>query len=100
MTANQQLQRILDHFQVGKILGASNHAGSYQVETSQGQFVVIEHPAEMDLDDIRAGEKRWADKLQGMEQLLLPDYTGTHTPETSYVHQNDRYYSVYGKKAR
>ena len=94
------IQSILDHISLGRVAAVrSVRRGVYIVTTNQATFVVIRHPEDPFPWSRRLREMRVRravqDSIGPMQRITLPDCTGQHREESSYIHYHGRYYSVY-----
>jgi len=88
-------QRILDHFQLGKIRRFSDNAQFLEVETNGGVYYILAaNPltAKETEEDRKAGLEKRKGKL---ERLKLEIDNEASAGEELYVHQQGQYYSVY-----
>lgn len=96
MIAFDDIQKILDHFRVGRLISFEDFEPIYLAKTKQGTFYILQSTP----FEARKTEKERLKILEGTakiktERLLRPDYTGKLNDDSSYAHYKDKYYSAY-----
>lgn len=92
----EDIQRIIDHFHIGKIIEQKNLVYFYEVLTNQGTFYLLSGKVET----ARQTEEARIQKVVSItgskvERLLLKNYKNELNPENSYTHSRENYYSLY-----
>jgi len=95
-TLIRRLQQVMDHFHQGRVLHVERLADQFLVQTTRGDYIVVEHPEDAVLARWQLGQQEATSEAFGqLERLLLPNFKGVLTPRSSYAHQEGRYYSIY-----
>jgi hypothetical protein len=95
MFSQDDVQRILDHFHVGKVIRFEYWAYYCEVETSKGIFYVLWDLPSVARETEKDRKKVLTALVGKIERLLLSDYQDKKSEDVSYVHQRGKYYSVY-----
>ena len=96
MSTQEDIQKILDHYHVGKLAQFSDHSFYVTAHTNQGTyFILSDDPSKARITE--AARKEALIQAEGQaERLLLTDYKGRRLSESaSYAHYQHKYYSVY-----
>lgn len=91
MLTQTNAQRILDHFKVGKISQFAHLLYYSEAKTNQGIFYILESDPFSARENENDNLKRLTELVGKVNRVVLPNQ--------SYIHQNDRYYSVYRRIA-
>lgn len=95
MLTQSDIQRILDHYHVGKVIEFIQYDFYVAAQTNQGTFYVLsDEPATARATEV-ARREALVREVGSVDRQQLANYKGQLSDDASYAHYQHKYYSVY-----